>query len=419
MTRRGQVLRIAVIGAGYIGLPTAALLASKGFLVTAVDNDPNVVEQINGGVSPNLENGLQNLLTLGKATQCLVASAEVPISDVFLITVPTPITELLKPDLRHVYDAVEAILDKLQLGNILIIESTIPVNTTQNIAKLIKEKRPELFVPDGENSTIKIAHCPERVLPGNLIEELVRNDRIIGGIDEQSTHSAMEFYGEFVTGNIYGTDSRTAELSKLAENTFRDINIAFANELSQICDKLSINVWELIELTNRHPRVQILNPGPGVGGHCIAVDPWFIAESAPQVSRLIQVARQVNLDKEIFVVEKILESLKAFNLKNLTLYGLTYKKDVSDFRNSPSINILKKLSQMPNLNIEAVDPYFNLSKHGNLIPTSINILTDESEPKIDHLHVVLVGHDAFLNMSSATYPDLHIINFCGRNPLIS
>ena len=416
MTRKGQVLRIAVIGAGYIGLPTAALLASKGFLVTAVDNNPKVVEQINEGVSPYPENGLQKLLTLGKATGCLVASSEVPNSDVFLITVPTPITELFKPDLRHVYDAVEAILDKLQLGNIVIIESTIPVNTTQNIAKLIEEKRPELFVFDNDrNSAIKIAHCPERVLPGNLIEELVHNDRIIGGVNEQSTQSAMNFYSEFVKGKIYGTDSRTAELSKLAENTFRDINIAFANELSQICDELSISVWELIELTNRHPRVQILNPGPGVGGHCIAVDPWFIAESAPQLSRLIQVARQVNLDKESFVVAKILESLNAFNFKNLTLYGLTYKKNVADFRNSPSINILKQLSLAPNLKIEAVDPYFNLSNHGNLIPSLVSILPDGSEPKKDHLHVVLVGHDAFLNINSTAHPELHILNFCERN----
>jgi len=416
MTREGKILRIAVIGTGYIGLPTAALLASKGFLVTAVDINPNVIRQINDGVSPSSENGLQALLTRGRAAGCLVASDEVPISDVFLITVPTPITELFKPDLRHVYDAVDAILDKLRFGNIVIIESTIPVNTTQNIAKIIKEKRPELFFADeDDNIGIKIAHCPERVLPGNLIEELVHNDRVIGGIDEHSTQSAIKFYSKFVKGAIYGTDSRTAELSKLAENTYRDVNIAFANELSQICDELSINVWELIELTNRHPRVQILNPGPGVGGHCIAVDPWFIAESVPQISKLIQVARQVNLDKERFVVAKILESLKEFDFKNLTLYGLTYKKNVDDFRNSPSINILKQLSELPNLKIEAVDPYFSISKHANHVPTSAKILSGVGEPKKDHLHVVLVGHDAFLNINNIKYPDLRIINFCERN----
>jgi len=413
--RTKRIIHVTVIGAGYIGLPTAALLASKGYSVTANDSNREVVDQINLGVSPNNEKGLQELLDIGHASGSLVARSDVPSSDIFLITVPTPITELFEPDLQHIFDAIDSIIDKLEFGNIVIVESTVPVNTTLRIAKIIEERRPELF--DSNNlgvSPIKIAHCPERVLPGNLIEELLNNDRIIGGINEESTKAAANFYRSFVKGNIFTTDSRTAELSKLAENTFRDINIGFANELSEICDELSVDVWELIALTNRHPRVQILDPGPGVGGHCIAVDPWFIVKSSPKTSKMIQMARQVNIEKENFVVSKILDSLKYFNFKNLVLYGLTYKKNVGDFRNSPSLSILNNLAQIPALNIEVSDPFFEVKKHAHLIPSSVSVIGEESDPKDNRLHVLLVAHDVFSHLNLTNYPDLAIINFCRK-----
>jgi len=344
---------VSVIGLGYIGLPTAALIASHGIKVNGIDVNPKIVNTINKGqihiVEPDLDKLVQSSVQNGN----LSASIHAEKADIFIIAVPTPFKDNHKPDLSYIESAAKSIAPFLENGNLVILESTSPVGTTEKIREWIREVRPNLLFPEGDNnilSDVSIAYCPERVLPGNILHELVQNDRIIGGLSKTCAKKALEFYKIFVKANCLVTDSRTAELSKLVENSSRDVNIAFANELSLICDKLEINVWELINLANHHPRVNILQPGPGVGGHCIAVDPWFIVDSAPNEAKIIKLARLVNDQKPNFVLQKVqqavLNTSKDISKISIACLGLSFKPDIDDLRESPALEITKKIVNM-------------------------------------------------------------------------
>lgn len=342
---------VSVIGLGYIGLPTATLIANNGFQVYGMDPVVKVVETINQGKIHIVEPGLEELVKKAVSSGNLVADVCPREADVFILAVPTPFKDEKVPDLSYVEAAAREIAPCLHEGNLVILESTSPVGTTEKVREWILDERPEL-----SGKAMYFAHCPERVLPGKIVQELSANDRIIGGVDEASTKKTVEFYSHFVKGALLETDAKTAELSKLTENSFRDVNIAFANELSIICEKLGINVWELIRLANRHPRVNILQPGPGVGGHCIAVDPWFIVDSAPAEARLIRTARQVNDNKPHYVMSKVFENIKDMDTPKIACLGLAFKPDIDDLRESPSLQITVKLAAASKARILAVEP---------------------------------------------------------------
>jgi UDP-N-acetyl-D-mannosaminuronic acid dehydrogenase len=347
LTSSPATTRIAVHGLGYVGLPVAAVLASRGFDVTGIDISPHIVDTINSGkihiVEPDLEMVVHAAVSSGK----LRATLEPAPADVFIIAVPTPFTADKQPDVSYIRKAVEAIAPQLKKGDLVVLESTSPVGMTEQIRDWIGEQRPDLVAPqaDRDEADVHIAHCPERVLPGSVLRELVDNDRIIGGISVRCAEHAEELYQNFVRGEIHLTNARTAELAKLVENAFRDVNIAFANELSNICDELDINVWELISLANKHPRVNILSPGPGVGGHCIAVDPWFIIAAAPQKSKVIRAAREVNDGKPEMVIEKVRVAARKLRAPVVACFGLSYKRDIDDLRESPAMHIVEQLAR--------------------------------------------------------------------------
>lgn len=329
---------ICVIGLGYIGLPTASLLGTKGFKVHGVDVSQHVVDTINDGkihiVEPDLDIMVRSAVNVGN----LKAGMEPIEADIFIIAVPTPFKGEYQPDLSYVESATQMISPYVKPGNLVILESTSPVGTTDEVvARILKENGHDT------EKDVYVAHCPERVLPGRILVELVENDRIVGGINAKSTEKAVEFYQTFVRGDVISTDSRTAEMAKLTENSSRDVSIAFANELSLICDKEGINVWELISLANRHPRVNILNPGPGVGGHCIAVDPWFIVARDPENAKLIKMARQVNDAKPEWVINKVKSRAEKFKHPVIGCLGLAFKADVDDLRESPAVDIVRQL----------------------------------------------------------------------------
>lgn len=338
--------RVSVFGLGYVGLPVSAVLASRGVEVIGVDVNPNAVSMINSGrihiVEPDLEMLVQAAVSGGK----LRATLEPEPADAFVIAVPTPFTEGHQPDLSYVKQATEAIAPLLKKGNLVILESTSPVGTTEQICKWIGEKRPDLVLPDAtrEEADIHVAHCPERVLPGTVLRELIYNDRIIGGISPACARRGGELYSLFVTGELHITSARTAELGKLVENAFRDVNIAFANELSVICDELHVNVWELIELANHHPRVNILKPGPGVGGHCIAVDPWFVIAAVGDKAKVMRAARDVNDSMPERVLAKVKAAANRFRQPKIACLGLSYKPNIDDLRESPAVHIVEMLA---------------------------------------------------------------------------
>jgi len=330
--------KICVIGLGYIGLPTASLLGTKGFKVHGVDVSKHVVDTINEGkihiVEPDLDIMVKSAVNAGN----LKAGMEPVEADIFIIAVPTPFKGDYEPDLSYVENATQMISPFVKPGNLVILESTSPVGTTDEVvAKILNENGHDT------EKEVFVAHCPERVLPGRILVELVENDRIVGGVNPLATQKAVEFYNSFVRGEVLSTDSRTAEMAKLTENSSRDVSIAFANELSLICDDEGINVWELISLANRHPRVNILNPGPGVGGHCIAVDPWFIVARSPEHAKLIKTARLVNDAKPDWVIEKVKSRAEKFKHPVIGCLGLAFKADVDDLRESPSVDIVRKL----------------------------------------------------------------------------
>lgn len=391
------------MGLGYIGLPTAAISASIGHKVLGVDINPKVAETINKGEIHIIEPGLGNLVKQVVENGSLRASTLPEISDVYLIVVPTPFKGNYEPDISFVESATNAVLPLLKAGDLYIIESTSPVGTTNKMAELIFGKRPEL------EGNISIAYCPERVLPGNVLHELIHNDRVIGGIDAQSTQKAQEFYSTFVEGKLHPTNARTAEMCKLTENSSRDVQIAFANELSLICDKANINVWELIDLANKHPRVNILQPGSGVGGHCIAVDPYFITAEFPRESQIIGKAREINNYKSFWCAEKIRTSMLEFELKHgrkplVALMGLAFKPNIDDLRESPAKYIAQKVMQSAQDGFMVVEP--NIEEH------SIFRLTkyDEAFEKAD-IVAFLVAHNEFKNLTYNT--NKVILDFAG------
>ena len=348
---------VSVIGVGYIGLPTAALVASRMYNVIGVDVSEDVVKSVNSGVAHTVEPGLADLIAEVTAKGWLRAVGAPEPADVFIIAVPTPITDEKKPDLSYVRAAALSLAPALRKGVLVILESTSPVGTTEQMAGWLAEERPDLTFPHqaGEEADVQIAYCPERIMPGKMLEELVNNDRIVGGLTEKATAMAVDFYRIFVQGQVITTSTRTAEMCKLAENSFRDVNIAFANELSMICDKLDIDVWELIRLANRHPRVSILQPGCGVGGHCIPVDPWFIVDSAPEDARLIRMAREVNDHKPEWVVEKVKRAIDGVLLQSpikklsdviVSCLGITYKTESDDTRNSPALKVVRQIAAL-------------------------------------------------------------------------
>ena len=338
--------KIGIMGLGYIGLPTAVVFASGGFQVHGVDIRKSVVDAIARGQSHFSEPGLDELLQKCVAESRLTASMTPVPCDAFIIAAPTPFKGNHVPDLSHVEAITDAIAPVLEPGNLVILESTVPVGATEALARQIAKRRPDLTLPTDKNGTepdVYIAHCPERVLPGQILHELVHNSRIVGGISPHCTQRAIELYKSVVQGECLGTSARTAELAKLSENAFRDVNIAFANELSMIADRLDIDVNELIALANKHPRVNILKPGAGVGGHCIAVDPWFIVSSAPQEAQLIRQARLVNDFKPRWVADQILRASRSVSNPRVGCLGLTYKADVDDMRHSASVEVVKHL----------------------------------------------------------------------------
>ena len=397
-----QFKHICVIGLGYIGLPTAATFAAHGVKVTGVDVNPRAVDLINQGKVHIVEPDLDALVRDVVAQQKLSAQLQPCEADAYIVAVPTPFKDNYEPDLKYIEAAAKALAPFLKTGNLVILESTSPVGATEQMAAWLSEARSDLTFPQthGEQADILIAHCPERVLPGKVLQELISNDRIVGGMTPRCSQAAIDLYKVFVKGDCIETNARTAEMCKLTENSFRDVNIAFANELSIICDKLDINVWELIQLANRHPRVNILQPGPGVGGHCIAVDPWFIVSKTPEQARLIRTAREVNDSKPEWVIDqvkiKIAEFLQANpekTIKDVTVacYGLAFKPDIDDLRESPALEITKQLAEQ-GLNILAVEP--NIDKLPEGMPTNVQLIQLEEKERAD-IHLILVDHKEF------------------------
>lgn len=392
------------MGLGYIGLPTAIIAAKQGILVTGVDINPRVVEMTNKGRLHIIEPGMEEMLQEVVASGALKASGCPEVSDAYFMVVPTPFKGNHEPDISYVEAATRAVIPLLKEGDLYVIESTSPVGTTDKMAALIFAERPEL------QGKIHIAYCPERVLPGNVIYELVHNDRVIGGIDEASTDKAIEFYSRFVKGQLHRTNCKTAEMCKLTENSSRDVQIAFANELSLICDKAGINVWELIDLANKHPRVNILQPGCGVGGHCIAVDPYFITADFPMESKIIASAREINNYKAFWCAEKVQNEMLRFELENhrkpwVAMMGLAFKPNIDDLRESPAKGITTKVMQSSNnAQIMIVEP--------NVVEHNVFKLTDykEAYEKAD-IVVFLVNHREFAELDYRD--DVKVLDFCG------
>ena len=392
------------MGLGYIGLPTAIIAAKHGIEIIGVDINPHVVEMTNAGrlhiVEPGIEEMLQEVISMGM----LKASTTPEVSDAYFIVVPTPFKANHVPDITYVESATRMVLPYLKEGDLFVIESTSPVGTTEQMASLIFAERPEL------KGKISIAYCPERVLPGNVIYELVNNDRVIGGIDDASTHKAQEFYRHFVKGALHATNSKTAEMCKLTENSCRDSQIAFANELSIICDKAGINVWELIELANKHPRVNILQPGCGVGGHCIAVDPYFISSAFPAEARMISLARDVNNYKADWCAEKVQNAMLRFEIEKkrvpiVAMMGLAFKPDIDDLRESPAKYIVTKVMQSySNTNILVVEP--NIKEHRVFKLTDYQQAYEQAD-----IVVFLTGHTPFKQLPWSD--EKIILDFCG------
>jgi UDP-N-acetyl-D-mannosaminuronic acid dehydrogenase len=387
---------VCVLGLGYIGLPTASLLATRGYRVLGVDVDARVVEAVQAGALHFHEPDLDILVASAVGSGQLTAAPEPAPADVFIIAVPTPFADGHAPDLSHVEAATRAIAPHLRPGNLVILESTSPVGATERIAGWLGQARPDLG-PDVIRGPrrLHLCHSPERVLPGRVLQELVTNDRIVGGLDAESAEAGAAFYRTFTTGTVFTTKARTAELSKLAENAFRDVNIAYANELSLICDRLGVNVWELIELANRHPRVDILRPGPGVGGHCIAVDPWFIVHSAPEQARLIRAAREVNDAKPGWVIEQARAAAERFKDPVIACLGLAFKANIDDLRESPALAITAALARSGVATVLAVEPYVRECPSALAdLPGLEFVAVDEALARAD-IVLLLVDHDRF------------------------
>jgi UDP-N-acetyl-D-mannosaminuronic acid dehydrogenase len=402
VTREYLFDRCVIMGLGYIGLPTSVVVARAGIDVIGVDINHATVDAVNRGRCTSSEPGLPEALAEFVSVRRIRAQASPTPANVFIIAVPTPFTGGYKPDLSSVEAATRAIAPALRSGNLVIIESTIPVGATEQVANWIEELRADLNCArrgSNEVADVLIAHCPERVLPGQMLRELVENDRVIGGVCKESGRAGQAFYERFITGKCLVTDSRTAELCKLTENSFRDVNIAFANELADICEDFEIDAWELIRLANHHPRVNILSPGPGVGGHCIAVDPWFIVSALGERARLIREARWINSGRPRQVVRRILQSIDEGGVQSIGLLGLAYKPNVGDLRESPSVEVVEFLAKELQMQRRAIDlrvaePYLEVLPNGLAGASHVRKTTTDEALAAD-LIVMLTDHAEF------------------------
>ncbi len=389
---------IAVVGMGYIGLPTAVMLAAQGTEVIGVDVNPRTIEMVSRGelpfAEPDLETSLSGVVARGRLT----ATTEMPEADAYIIAVPTPFQPDHTADLSYVEAAVKSVAPKLRPGAIVVIESTSPPGTTQTVTEWLAALRPDLKMPHegGAHPDIHVAHCPERVLPGSIMVEMVLNDRVVGGITRQCAEKAAAIYRVFCQGEIQLCDAASAEMAKLVENSYRDVNIAFANELSMICDRIGLDVWEVIKVANHHPRVNILNPGPGVGGHCIAVDPWFIVGAAPDLARLVRTAREVNDSKPDYVVDHVVRSVARFREPQVACLGLTFKANVDDLRESPAVEIVHMLAdRLPNVTINVADPMVSGLPAQLADLPNVSFVKAAAAVAQSDVVLLLVDHDAF------------------------
>lgn len=406
--------QISVLGLGYVGLPSAAVFANSGLRVVGVDIDSNAVETINGGKAHIVEPGLDDLLNKVVGNGSLRATTVAESADVFVIAVPTPFKESHEPDLKYVKSVADMIAPLLKKGNLVILESTSPVGATEQLASWLRDARPDLEIPEMDDSQadINLAYCPERILPGKVIEEVVSNDRVIGGITPACSEAAVQFYKHAVKGECHVTNARTAELCKLSENSFRDVNIAFANELSIIAAKMGVDVYELIALTNKHPRVEILQPGTGVGGHCIAVDPWFIVASAPDEARIIRMAREVNDDKPAWVVDQVSKIAADFNSPKIACMGLAYKPDVDDLRESPSITAVQSLIERKLGEIIICEPFVT-ELPGSLAGNDIRFADMNSAVRDADIILFLTAHHKFRSIDPLDLKGKAVFDACG------
>ena len=413
-------MKVSVIGLGYIGLPTAAILAARQVVVIGVDVNQHMVDTISQGRIQIVEPELDILVRGAVQTGYLRVVTQPEKADAFMVAVPTPFKGNYEPDLSYIESAAMAIAPVLEKGNMVILESTSPVGATEKMMGWMQEVRPDLAFPvfgeDGSDVDISVAHCPERVLPGHVVRELVENDRVIGGVTIQCAERARELYKIFVEADCMVTDCRTAELSKLVENAFRDVNIAFANELSLICDKLNLNVWELIKFANHHPRVNILKPGPGVGGHCIAIDPWFIVDSAPDEAKLIKLARLVNDEKPYFVIKKVNQAVlnisKEVSDLSIACLGLSFKPDIDDLRESPALEIAKQVSDMGFKKQYIVEP--NIKDLPDEFNSQLNELVELEKALLSSdILLLLVDHLPFKEINLSLLPGKQIIDTRG------
>jgi UDP-N-acetyl-D-mannosaminuronic acid dehydrogenase len=395
-----QNTKVCVVGLGYIGLPTAAVLASRGYSVHGVEVDARAAEIINSGRAHIVEPDLDILVRAAVETRKLEAHPTPAPCDVFMLCVPTPVAPGHAPDLSYVQSATESICPVLRAGNLVILESTSPPGTTEMIAEIVAKNtklgRGEIF----------FAHAPERVLPGQILREVVQNDRIVGGLDAKSGEVCATFYRTFVSGQVHVTTARMAETAKLVENAYRDVNIAFANELSMLAEELELDVWDLIALANRHPRVNILNPGPGVGGHCIAVDPWFLVHTAPELTPLIRQARETNSKKPDWVVERIVRRAERLKRARIACLGLAYKPDIDDLRESPSVEVVRRLQARGEYDLRVVEP--NLEKHPEFQLSTLESALDGAD-----IVVFLVAHREFKHIPKNLLAEKIIIDTCG------
>ena len=406
--------KVSVIGLGYIGLPTAALIARSGFKVLGVDVSAHVVETVNSGRVHIEEVDLDGLVQGVVARGTLRASTQIEESDVFLIAVPTPVAEDRAPDISYVLEAARTLAGVLKAGDTIILESTSPVGTTEKMRDLLAQLRPDLKMPAkaGGTADVAIAYCPERVLPGRILVELINNDRCIGGITPRCARKALTFYRQFVRGECITTNARAAEMTKLVENSYRDVNIAFANELSVIADGMDLDVWEVIRLANRHPRVNILQPGPGVGGHCIAVDPWFIVHGDPGNARLIRTAREVNDAKIDHVFERASRLIDQMPGAEIACLGLAFKANIDDFRESPALRIAARLARRYGQRVKLVEPYADALPM-DFAGTGAELIDIDSAIERCAIFIVLVDHDVFKSVPLDERADKHVYDTRG------
>lgn len=413
----GSELKVAVLGLGYIGLPTAAVIARTGAMVLGIDVHQNVVDTVNAGKVHIEEVDLDGLVSGVIARGTLRASTQIESSDVFLIAVPTPFADDHAPNIGYVLQAATTVATVLKAGDTVILESTSPVGTTDKVADLLAQLRPDLKVPGNCVGTadIAIAYCPERVLPGRILIELIENDRVVGGVTPRCARKALQFYRRFVRGACVTTSARAAEMTKLTENAFRDVNIAFANELSIIADGMDIDVWEVIRLANRHPRVNILSPGPGVGGHCIAVDPWFLVAADRENTPLIRTAREVNDGKVDYTVARAEQLIAAMPGAPIACLGLAFKANIDDFRESPALHVAQQLAARHGKRVRIVEPYAT-KLPAEFAETGAQLIDIDTALETCPIMIVLVDHDVFRSVPLAERSDKRVLDSRGIWP---